>query len=183
MGNPKETIEGTSTAKSGFPLISILLAMVVIAVGTVGGALYWLTKSGRLPVAGAAVAPSPAPVKVEPKPTRLIVLEPLLVNLADQGGAGYLRVVVALRVSDPIPAKGEKPKEEEPAQKGKVVVNEEEVELRDAALTVLGRETSAKLLAPEGKDVLKRELSEAMMTRVPKLQVKDVLFTEFLVQR
>ena len=76
-------------------------------------------------------------------------------------------------------AKGEKPKEPE---KGKPV-NEDEAALRDAALEVLGRQTSADLLAPEGKQHLKAELHEAMTKRVPEARVKDVLFTEFLVQQ
>jgi flagellar FliL protein len=169
--------------KSGPPLILIAVAMVVTVLGAIGGALYWLTRSGRLPVQAATASAAPATLKPEPPKTRLVELEPLLVNLADPSGGGYLRVVMVLRVDEEAPVKGEKPKEEKPPEKGKVVVNEDQAMLRDAALNVLSRETSDLLLAPDGKERLKKELRESFGVHVPTLKVEDVLFTEFLVQR
>ena len=170
--------------KSGPSLILLVLAMVVTVLGAVGGALFWLTRSGRLPVQGAGgAAVAAAPVKVEPPKTRMMELDPLLVNLSDAGGESYLRLVAVLKVDDPPPVKDAKPKEEKPPEKGKVVVNEDQAMLRDAALSVLTRETSDQLLAPEGKERLKKDLREAFSTHVPALKVEDVLFTEFLVQR
>ncbi len=169
----------------GTPLIPLILAIVVTIAGAFAGSLYWLTKSGRLPVAGAAQVAAPAPVaaKAEEPKTRLISLEPMLVNLADPGGTGYLRLVMVLRVDEPAPVKGEKPKEEKPAEKGKPVVNEEDVMVRDTALAVLGRETTEQLLAPDGKERLKKELRDALALHMKTLKVDEVLFTEFLVQR
>ncbi len=166
-------------------LIAVVLAMVVTVLGAAGGALFWLTKSGRLPVAGAAaqVAPLPVTAKVEVTKTRMIALEPMLVNLADAGGGCYLRLVMVLRVDEAVPVKGEKPKEEKPPEKGKVVVDEENVTVRDTALAVLGSETSELLLAPDGKDRLKQQLRDALALHMKTLKVEDVLFTEFLVQR
>jgi len=189
MSDAKELAEGAVSkveqAGSGggigvLPLVLIVLCTVAMVLGAVGGGLYWLSKTGRLPMPGAA---APAVVKMEPMKTRVVVLEPLLVNLADQGGASYLRVVMALELEDPPPPKDAKPKEEKPAEKGKVVVNEDEVKMRDVALTVLGRETSTSLLAPEGKEQLKSLLRSAISTHVPDVKVVDVMFTEFLVQR
>ena len=126
---------------------------------------------------------APPPVKVEAPKTRLIALDPMLVNLADPRRERYLRVVLVLRVDEAVAVKGEKPKEEKPPEKGKVVVNEEDVMVRDTALTVLGRDTSDLLLAPDGKDHLKQQLREALAAHMQTLKVEDVLFTEFLVQR
>ena len=164
------------------PLVLVMLCTVLLVLGAVGGGIYWLARSGRLPIAGAAPA-LPAVAKTEPVKTRVVVLEPLLVNLSDQGGGAYLRVVVALEIEDPPPAKDAKPKEEKPAEKGKVAVNEAEVKMRDAALSVLGRETSEGLLAPEGKELLKKQLSLEISEHLPEVKVVDVMFTEFLVQR
>jgi flagellar FliL protein len=166
----------------GTPLIPLVLAMVVTVGGAVGGGIYWLTRSGRLPVQAASSAAA-AVAKVEPPKTRLIQLDPMLVNLADQDGTGYLRLVIVLRVDEPELKKDEKPKEEKPPEKGKTIVNEDDVMVRDAALAVLGRETSGTLLAPEGKEHLKQALHAALAEHVPTLKVEDVLFTEFLVQR
>ncbi len=55
--------------------------------------------------------------------------------------------------------------------------------LRDAALTVLGRETSERLLAPEGKEIVKKELKDALAKRNSGVKVVDLFFTDFLVQR
>jgi len=162
-------------------VIPLILAMLVTVGGSIGGAMYWLVKSGRLPVAGAPVIIQAA--KADAPKTRLIALDPLLVNLTDQGGTGYLRVVMVLRVDDPPASKDAKPKDEKPPEKGKVVINEDDTMLRDAALTVVGHETSAALLAPDGKEHLKDELRAEFAKRVTTVKVIDVMFTEFLVQR
>ena len=181
MADGNEAVE--ASAKSGPSLIPLMVAMIVTVLGAVGGALFWLTRSGRLPVQAAAVAVAAAPVKVAPAKTKMIELDPLLVNLSDAGGQSYLRLVAVIKVVDAPPSKSETPKEEKPPEKGKAVVNEEQVMLRDTALAVLTRETSEQLLAPDGKQLLKQELREAFGTHVPDLKVQDVLFTEFLVQR
>ena len=114
-------------------------------------------------------------------PTKLVPLDPLLVNLADADGHGYLRVSLTLKVEDGPPAKGAKPKED---KEGKgAAKNEFDAEERDAALELLGRETGADLLAPDGKEKLKRDLEAMLKVRVPEVKVMDVLITEFLVQR
>ncbi len=191
MSDAKEEIEGAGAkgevvASGGVglvPLVLIVLCTVLMALGAVGGGLYWLTKSGRLALPGVAAPAAPVVAKVEAIRTKVVVLEPLLVNLSDQGGGGYLRVVMALEVEDPLPPKDAKPKEEKPAEKGKVVVNELEVKMRDAALTVLGRATSESLLEPEGKELLKKQLKVAITEHLPEVKVVDVMFTEFLVQK
>jgi flagellar FliL protein len=162
-------------------LIAIMLCTVALVLGAVGGGVYWLSKTGRLGLAGAAPAPIVA-AKAAPVKTKMVVFEPLLVNLSDPGG-GYLRVVMALQIEDPPPPKDAKPKEEKAPEKGKVVVNEDEVKMRDVSLAVMGRETSERLLSRDGKEELKSELREALSTHLPEVKVVDVLFTEFLVQR
>lgn len=179
MTEEKSTAE---KSKGGTPLIPLILAMVVTVGGAVGGAMFWLTRSGRLPVQAASAAPVAA-AKAEPAKTKMMQLDPMLVNLGDGGGSGYLRLVMVLRVDDVPPVEKAEKKEEKPAEKGKTPVNEDDVMVRDAALAVLGRETSERLLAPEGKDRLKDELRAALAEHVPALKVEDVLFTEFLVQR
>ena len=166
---------------SGPGMMSMMLAMLVagvIAVAGCGGVVVWLAKSGKLGLP-TGVPKVEAATKPEPPKTHLVALEPLLVNLADDGGHSYLRVGLSLRVEDKAPVKGAKA--EEPA-KGKPV-NEFEADERDAALGVMGRKTTTELLAPDGKEELKQALRAALTQRVPEIKVQDVLFTEFLVQR
>ena len=176
-------IEESAKGKAAVPVLSLMMsvvAAVVVATGVLGGAGWWLVRSGHLPVVQGASqgAAKPEVTKADPAKSRLVALEPLLVNLADSGGKSYLRVAMTLR--EEVPAvKNEKAKEPE---KGKVE-NPDEAAMRDAALDVLGRQTSASLLAADGKQRLKDELRDVLVKRVPEAKVKDVLFTEFLVQQ
>ncbi len=172
----------TEAPKAKVPLLSLMVAMVlsvVVATGAIGGALAWAVKTNRLPLAGTTkteVVEAP-----EPTPTKLVPLDPLLVNLADTDGHSYLRVSVTLKVEDPPPVKGAKPKEEKET-KGPAK-NEFDASERDVALELLGKETSVELLAPDGKLKLKKELEAALKEKVPEVKVIEVLITEFLVQR
>ena len=184
MANKSEETQTQTSpaAKAHLPLIPLVLAVlvaVVAAVGLCAGAAFWLVHSGHIPLT-TGVKPVAAASIPAPSPTHLVALDPLLVNLADEDGHAYLRVSVTLRVEDKPLAKGEKAKEETPA-KGKAP-NEFEAAERDAALSVLGRQTSAGLLASSGKEQLKQELKAVFTKRVPEVKVQEVLLTEFLVQ-
>jgi flagellar FliL protein len=175
-------VVATSTAAGGISVVQMMMTVVlavVVAMASAGGAAYWLVKSGRLPLGG--VKTVEVAVKLEPVKTKLVALDPMLVNLADPDGRSYLRLSLTLKVEDPPPAKDAKPKEEA-AAKG-APKNEFEAEERDTALDVLGRETGAELLAPDGKEHVKRDLSLAFAQHVPEVKVVEVLITEFLVQR
>jgi flagellar FliL protein len=165
-------------APAKFPLVPLLIAVVagvlITALG-VGGVMYYLARSGKLPGHGSpAVKAGP----VVPVTTHAIVLEPLLVNLADAGGASYLRVALTLRVEDATAKKDAKPKDEK-SKDG----DEDVAAVRDTTLMVLGRQTADGLLAADGKEQLKVELKAALATRNSDLKVTDIFFTDFLVQR
>lgn len=106
--------------------------------------------------------------------TRLIALEPLLVNLADDGGSSYLRLSLTLQLA------GAAAKKDVSSNGG---ADDAVASIRDTALTVLGRQTAEGLLAQGGKELLRIELKKALDQRDPDLKVKQILFTDFLVQR
>jgi len=163
-----------------FPIVTLLIAVVAgvfLAVAGIGGAAYYLVRSGRLPILGPTVKTEP----VVPADTRLMVLDPLLVNLADAGGGAYLRTSLTLRVSDVVDPKELKPKEEK--TKANKNENDAVAAVRDTALSVLGRQTADALLAVDGKERLKTELKAAMVEHNAGLKIRDVYFTDFLVQR
>ena len=168
--------------KAKIPVVPLVLGVVIAAVfatGLVGGVAYWAIRTGKLPIAG--VKTVTVVVEAPPVKTKLVPLDPLLVNLADPDGKGYLRVALTLKLEDPPPAKDAKAKEEKET-KGPPK-NEFEAEERDAALGILGKETSDALLAADGKERLKKDLKSALAEHVPEIKVMDVLITEFLVQR
>jgi len=178
----EEALPAAEPAKANIPIVPLLFAVVlavVLATGGAGGFLYWAIKSGRLPMGG--VKTVQVVVEKVPMKTKLVPLDPLLVNLADPDGRSYLRISLTLKVEDPPPPKDAKEKPEAP-EKGKPK-NEFEAEERDVALSVLGEQTGVKLLEADGKENLKKELLSAFKEQVPDAKVVDVLITEFLVQR
>jgi flagellar FliL protein len=186
-GFKDEVMAPPEVAKAGLSLSSLMIAVVVavlLSVSMAGGLVFWMARSGRLPGRGgsgaaAAAEPAAAAAVVVAK-THPMVLEPILANLADAGGAAYLRVSITLRVVDAPIVKGEKPKE---AEKGAPVVDVENAEVRDTVLEVIGRMTSQELLVTDGKDKLKRVLTAAIVQHVPEVKIAGVYFTEFLVQQ
>ena len=156
-------------------LIAVVLGVVIATLG-VGGIVYFLARTGRLLM--------PSSAKVEPvvsTTTHAMILEPLLVNLADGGGNAYLRVGLTLRVADAVDKSKDKPKEEKSADNKSA--KDADAAVRDTALAVLGRQTSEDLLAVDGKERLKAELKSAIAEHNRELKVVDLFFTEFLVQR
>lgn len=185
MSDTEESGESAVTVPGGvkanvpvLPLMAAVIVGVLTATAGVGGVLFWAIKSGKLPMGGIKTVEVQ---KVAPLPTKLVPMDPLLVNLADDGGRSYLRVGLTLRVEDPPPEKGAKPKEEKPDKA--VSKNENEAVERDVALSVLGKETSEQLLSPYGKEEMKRLLKDGFKDRVPEVKVEDVLVTEFLIQK
>ncbi|WP_419806625.1 flagellar basal body-associated FliL family protein [Terriglobus sp.] len=183
-------IAATAEPKAKGGMLSMLLAGLlssVIAAGAVLGAGTWLLHSGKLmpPAAaakGAAVAPAPsgdAVVKSELPPSKVMALEPMVVNLSDAGGRAYLRASISLRLAEETAGKAEKAegKPDPAAAAGKTAA------LRDTTLSVLGAQTSDGLLGAGGVPNVKKLLRERYALDNPEVHVLDVYFTDFLVQR
>jgi flagellar FliL protein len=163
------------------PVVPLLIAVVVgvvIAVLGAGGVVYYLARTGRLPMQGRTEQKTEVDAPVT---THAMVLEPLLVNLADAGGSSYLRIALTLRVADIADKKGAKAKDEK--SKNDKGADETVAAVRDTVLMVLGQQTADDLLATDGKAHLKAELKKALAEHNADLKVMDVFFTDFLVQR
>jgi flagellar FliL protein len=163
------------TKSSIVPLLIAVALGVLIGTSSVGVAGYYLMRSGKLSLQRGAISKSEP---IIPVMGRALVLEPLLVNLADPGGGSYLRVALTLRVAD-VPGKKDVEPNKEKAKDSDAVV----AAVRDTVLAVLGRQTAEELLAPGGKEKLKAELKSSMAMHNSDLKVIDVFFTDFLVQR
>jgi flagellar FliL protein len=171
------------------PVFTVLIAVVLgvwIGLAGAGGGAYLLIRSGRIPLGGLAPAGVAAAGATTTHP---LVLEPILVNLADEGGHAYLRLGLTLDVADEaggVTGSAIRPTASEGAAKsggkGDARASEADGAIRDTVLTVLSRQTSASLLGPDGKEHLKLELKEAIAKNNPKVKVQDVFFTDFLVQ-
>jgi len=173
-------------------MLIIVVLGVLIGLGAAGGGVYFLAKSGKLSL-GAMTGPASS--GGDAAHTHPMVLEPCLVNLAYEGGHAYLRLGLTLDVEDTPGAAAEK--KDVPAKSGEETTvpagaavavgatappNEIETSIRDTVLTVLGQQTSAWLLGPDGKEHLKLELQDAIAKREPRVKVKDLFISDFLVQ-
>jgi flagellar FliL protein len=146
-------------AKKGKGLVLAVVAVVLLAGG--GGGFWWWRKSH------AQAGPPPEPVHVEA--SGVVPMEPFLVNLADTQASRFLRVTLRLVVDTPDEAKEI---EESPV---------DQVRARSAILELLATQESSALVTPEGKAALKKTIAERT-TAVLKREVRDVLFTDFVVQ-
>lgn len=175
MASSSSTQVNSETGKLPFiPLLGAIIFGTILSVGAVTGAIYYFIHSGRLLLSGNGTS------KVDPVTiaTYTVVLEPLLVNLADVGGNSYLRVGLTLRVSDKTEVKAKKN-----AEGGTAPDKAAEAALRDTTITVLGRQTAEELMSPDGKENLKTQLKNEFLKDNPDTKVMDIYFTEFLVQR
>ncbi|MDE3136952.1 MAG: flagellar basal body-associated FliL family protein [Acidobacteriota bacterium] len=107
-----------------------------------------------------------------PKPATILHLDNFIVNLADTDRDAYLRVGIDLGVTGIAQPKSGDSKTAEPVP-----------QIRDAILSVLSTYHSSDLLTPAGKKQLKENLIAALNGKVPELGVRDIYFTDFLVQR
>lgn len=101
----------------------------------------------------------------------VVHLEPFVVNLADPEDNRFLRIGIDLGVQAAVSKEGK--------GEGEVPM----ARIRDCILGVLSMWRSDALLAPDGKQKLRQDLVRALQSRVPELAIKEVYFTDFLVQR
>jgi flagellar protein FliL len=148
-------------SSSGIVTVVVLLAL---AVG--GASLWFILQRGRAADPLATQESSSAPKYV-------VHLDEFTVNLADPEETHFLRVGMDLGTDHP--ANGN--------EKDKTVLVAPVPRIRDAILSVLTACKANDLVTPEGKARLKKDLIEALHRDVPEIGVREIYFTEFLVQR
>lgn len=161
MANIRRTERKGNKARAGCVLFPLLGLIVLGAMGCLG----CRNSSPAAKDPGKGTHPSQV--------QGILHLESFVVNLADTEDNRFLRVDIDLGLENPLPGKEGKGGE------GEIPT----ARIRDSILAVLSTWHSDALLAPEGKQKLKDELLHALRERVPELGVKEVYFTDFLVQR
>lgn len=129
------------------------LGLVVLLMGV--GAWLWNSRKSDVPETSHGVKGS-------------LHLETFVINLSDRDQKSYLRVGIDLGLGQEIDRGQSAP------PVGQV---------RDTILGVLAQSRVDELLTAAGKEKLKRDLLHALQERIPGLQVEEVYFTEFLIQR
>ena len=161
--NSSQTNETPAPAPAKKKSKTLLLLGLAVVLAAGGAGWFFL---GRKNVAAKSGAPAPVTI---------LHLDKFIVNLADTDRDAYLRVGIDLGVTAmPQPKSGGK---DDGNGAGPVP------EIRDAILGVLSTYHSSDLLTPAGKKQLKHSLIAALNSKVPGLEVRDIYFTDFLVQR
>jgi flagellar FliL protein len=158
-----ESAEPPKKKGKGKLILLSVIGLVILLGG--GGAGYWVYAS-RTAAAAAGDKKKPEP----PAPTRILEMDPFVVNLADGGGSRFLRVTLQLVVED--------------NEAAREIVEQEVVraKVRSALLERLALQAADHLVTPEGKKELKKEIGEQAAHSAHGLKISDVLFSEFVVQ-
>jgi flagellar FliL protein len=141
--------------------------MLLFAGAVVGGSYWYVQQHDR------AIENERAATEASVAPKYTVHLEGFTVNLSDPEETHFLRVTIDLGI-DRLPPGTDK---EKPGQAIPVA------RIRDSILSVLTVCKANELLTPEGKEQLKKNLLETLRKNVPELALREIYFTEFLVQR
>ena len=160
-----ETPAAPAAPKKKSRLLLVLLLVLVLG-GAGGGGWYAYTRyfAPPPPAQGQAGA---APQAASSAPPAYHEMETFLVNLADAGGKRYLKVTMKLEVR-PAPAVKD--------------IADRSFEVRDAVIQILTAKEYQDVASPQGKAGLKQEITARINRIVKTAQVRDIFFTDFLIQ-
>jgi len=155
----KQSQEDSPKKSSSRIFLIVGLAVVVLA----GAAGFLFLRRAKAATPHTEEAPAPVEVK------SIFHLETFTVNMNDPEQKTYLRIGIDLGL-------GSAPKGDGKGPAPTALV-------RDTILNVLMVAKPEELTSADGKKQLKERLLEALQERAPELQVREVYFNEFLMQR
>lgn len=148
-------------------VLIIIILVAVLFMGMVGAGFFILwNKISQIP---------PDPAVVEEIPVEedenaigpLYSLDTMIVNLSDHGGKRYLRVTMALELSDP---------------EAVATIESRLPQVRDAILMILPTKKYDDISTTDGKIALRTQVMEKINSLMTKGHVNNIYFTEFVVQ-
>lgn len=149
-------------------LLWIMIILVLLSSGGAAAAIYMVMNNsdngnGNGEQAQEVVAQRQSPIFVE--------VEPFTVNLADDRASRLLYTGITLRVGN---------------EESKTILEEHMPQVRSRLITVLSAMQASELTSPEGKELLSQRIIERLERPLtenqPPLELREVLFTEFIVQ-
>ncbi|GAA3903574.1 flagellar basal body-associated protein FliL [Halomonas cibimaris] len=148
-------------------LLWIMVILVVLSSLGAAAAIYMVMSKG-----GDADASAAAQEVAEPKSPIFQKIEPFTVNLAgDRSGSRLLYTGITLRVGD---------------EQSKKLLADHMPQVRSRLLLLLSDKQASELSTPQGKEKLSAaiidRLSQPLTENQPPLDLREVLFTEFIVQ-
>jgi flagellar FliL protein len=164
----KDAEEQPAEPKKGGKLKLIIILLVVLALLGGGGFAAWkffLQPKPEESADGNATDDKAAKAK-EAVPPEVVNLEPFVVNLADPMGRRYLKVTMDVEVEPGVSAE----------------LNAALPKAKDSLLLLLSSKTFSEISTMDQKIELKNEIMERLNQIVGKGKVKNIYFTEFVIQ-
>ncbi|WP_163575927.1 flagellar basal body-associated protein FliL [Halomonas faecis] len=147
-------------------LLWLLLVLVLLSSAAAGVAIYMvMNNEGN-------ADDNLQSQQVERQSPIFVTIDPFTVNLADDRyGSRLLYAGISLKVDN---------------QESRNILEEHMPQVRSRLLTLFSGKEAQDLTSPEGKRQLSQEviatLSDPLTERQPPLEIREVLFTEFIVQ-
>ncbi len=162
-----EKQEQPQEGKGKKKLLILVLVFLVLAAG--GGAAYkFLVLDKKRAVSNEKQAEKIIEeIKATEKVGVMFDLGTFVVNLADPDIERYLKVSIVLELKD---------------QKVQAEAQKRLPEIKDAITTLLLTKRSSEIRTPEGIEFLKEEIAKRVNAILPLGGVKNVYFTEFIIQ-
>lgn len=156
--------------KGGSKLVIIIMILNTLIV--IGALVYFIVfyQGAVIQVKTDSAAVENSEKKPEKDPSKMgviIEMEPFVVNLNDSSSAKYLRVGITVEVEDGVT---------------EAEILDKKVKIKDTILTFLSSLSVADTVGLEGKSSIKEGLINRINNVVAKGKVKNVYFTEFVVQ-
>lgn len=153
--------------KKSSKLIFIIIGVVLIILLAGGGFFAYKMFLAPKPEGEGAVAKEETKKEAPPVIGEMLVMEPFVVNLADPKGKRYLKVRIELELEN------------------KEIVDratKAAPKLRDMVIMMLTSLDFEEIMTPEGKIRVRDELLERFNEALRPDQIKNIYFTEFVVQ-
>lgn len=142
-----------------------ILALVLILAIVGGGGAAWIVSQSKI-IGSDHGRPGQSTMQI-------VHLEGFTVNLSGAEENNFVRVTMDLELERmPPPVDRDKPASGLPVAR-----------IRDTIIAVLAASKAEPLLTADGKIQLKKTLRDELNRRVPEMNVREIYFTEFLVQR
>lgn len=173
--DPKKEAEGQEAASGGRKsLLLVVVASLVAAGAGAGGAWFFLRPEAEAAVAveaEEAAAPEAEPAAPAAQTVsfqeRVFSLEPFVVNITGHEYARYLKLKIELEAESPAAV---------------AELESRLPQLRDAVILLLSSKRLSDITDFEGKALLKQDILDRINGLLETGKVRDVLFTEFVVQ-
>jgi flagellar FliL protein len=164
-----EEVTQETQKKKKKPILMIAVILVVLIVG--GAGVFFFLNKGFF-ISAKKVQTTSSESVMNDKNVHIKNSPSIIVNLADPSGDRYLKISLDLVMNGK-----EKPKGSESS--GDTL---EDAVIKNAVITVTSTQTSDTLLTLSGKEELKKQLIKATNSALGEDAVKDIYFTDFIIQ-